>query len=537
MPEPGTVIAGKYRVERTLGTGGMGMVLEAHHLLLDQRIALKCLTPIALEYPDIVERFTREARAAARVRSEHVARVIDVDQFENGLPFIVLEYLDGEDLADHLAHNGPLRVSTAVRFILEACEVLAEAHAAGIVHRDIKPANLFIAKQRDKRRIIKVLDFGISKLTDEPVTQASAMLGTVTYMSPEQLRSAKEVDHRTDIWALGAVLYECLTGKPAFGGSNTAELIASVFSNDRRPMQAVRDDLPVGLVDIVERCLRTDPTERFESVLELATELAPYAKSEDRASVDTIRRVVGVSIAPPSSNDRERRDSSIPSSRGGVFVVHDDAGEVTNTVPFHPDLLIDKPISASSASGMKPISESKAKRPISSSGSLATKASSSSSRSVATKPASSSSRIPVARPSSSSKVAAAKPPSSGTGRAADGSQGGTTTPPVEAPRRDSARAGRLKKDRAPEVEAPVVSRRQATTFAGVTAVIALLGFIGARAMSESSQSAPQPAPPPVAKSAPPPPVTTASATAAPSAAVAAEADASLPTSPPAPAAP
>ncbi len=459
-PEPGTVIAGKYRVVRTLGSGGMGLVLAAHHLLLDQRIAIKCLTPAALEYPDIVERFAREARAAARIRSEHVARVIDVDEFDNGLPFIVLEYLEGEDLADHIERVGPLRVSTAVRFLLEACEVMAEAHAAGIVHRDIKPANLFIAKQRDKRRIIKVLDFGISKLTDEPVTQASAMLGTVTYMSPEQLRSAKEVDHRTDIWALGAVLYECLSGVAPFGGTNTAELIASVFSNEPKPLRSLREDLPDGLVEVVERCLRSDPAERFDSVLAMATELGPFAKTEDRASVDTIRRVTGASIAPASSGER---NVVVPS---GVPVVDDDGFEVTNTMPFsHPDMLSERPVSSSGPSSGS-ITGPSASR---SSGRISASLPQAKPASGASRPVSSKTRISAGEPSE-------KP-------------SGSTTAPVEAPSNDARSSRASRAQAAPAARAPIA------TYVTVAAVAAVVAIIGTRALSGDPAPAVTPAPP------------------------------------------
>jgi eukaryotic-like serine/threonine-protein kinase len=336
VPEPGTVILGKYRVIKSLGSGGMGAVLAAHHVLLDQPIAIKCLSPTVLDSPAVIERFTREARAAARIASEHVVRIIDIAEFENGLPFIVMEYLSGEDLADHLARVGPLRISTAVRYILEACEVLAEAHGAKIIHRDIKPANLFLAKQRDKRQIIKVLDFGISKVSDEALTEASAMLGTLRYMSPEQLRSAKEVDHRTDIWALGAVLYELLTGVPPFDDSNMANLVAAVFENKRLPVVQLRGDIPEGLGAVIERCLETDPAKRFPNVLEMARELAPFAKESDRLSLDTIKRVLSTTLPPesqvPSSGARDERLSADARERVATVVTDVDATEMTDTL-------------------------------------------------------------------------------------------------------------------------------------------------------------------------------------------------------------
>ncbi|MCA9587667.1 MAG: serine/threonine protein kinase, partial [Myxococcales bacterium] len=190
IPKAGDVLAGKYEVEHVLGQGGMGVVVAARHKQLDQRVALKFLLPEAMAHAQVVERFAREARAAARIKGEHVARVIDVGEMEGGIPYMVLEYLEGRDLGAALAADGPLPVGDAVRYVLETCEALAEAHAAGIVHRDLKPANLFIAKHPGQRDIVKVLDFGISKMIEpanQALTQTATVLGTAFYMSPEQL--------------------------------------------------------------------------------------------------------------------------------------------------------------------------------------------------------------------------------------------------------------------------------------------------------------------------------------------------------------
>src|SRR5271165_3220466 len=215
----GDILAGKYRIEKVLGAGGMGVVVAARHLDLDQRVAIKCLLSHTRTVPEIVERFTREARAAAKIQGEHVARVIDVGRFDDGTPFMVMEHLRGNDLADELAKSGPLPVTDAVRYLLETCEALAQAHALRIVHRDLKPANLFLAAQPGRRAIIKVLDFGISKVIDPSggaLTKTASIMGTPYYMSPEQLLSSKSVDERSDIWALGIILYELLVGRPPF---------------------------------------------------------------------------------------------------------------------------------------------------------------------------------------------------------------------------------------------------------------------------------------------------------------------------------
>mgnify|MGYP001062724726 FL=1 len=220
--QPGDLLAGKYRIERVLGRGGMGVVVSAVHEALDERVALKFLLPEALANQEAVQRFLREARAAVKIRSEHVARVTDVGTLESGAPYMVMEYLDGVDLARYLESRGPLPVPEAVEYMLQACEALAEAHALGIVHRDLKPANLFRIERVDGTPSIKLLDFGISKVIAHQValTQTSSMLGSPLYMAPEQMTSSKHVDARADVWALGIILFELVTGEPPFQGDH-----------------------------------------------------------------------------------------------------------------------------------------------------------------------------------------------------------------------------------------------------------------------------------------------------------------------------
>ncbi|MGC4091034.1 MAG: serine/threonine-protein kinase [Polyangiaceae bacterium] len=229
----GQILAGKYRIDRVLGTGGMGMVVAARHIVLDERVAIKFLLPDALSSDEAVARFEREARAAVRIKSEHVVRVTDVGRLESGAPYMVMEYLDGEDLSNWLRLRGPLPVEQAVDFVLQACVALADAHSVGIIHRDLKPGNLFCVRRSDGQLVIKVLDFGISKLTEaarvsEPggfsVTKTAAVMGSPLYMSPEQVQSAKDVDARSDIWGLGVVMFELLTGVGPFLGEAFGEL-------------------------------------------------------------------------------------------------------------------------------------------------------------------------------------------------------------------------------------------------------------------------------------------------------------------------
>ena len=227
----GDLLAGKYRVERVLGAGGMGAVVAAYHMQLETKVALKFLLPAMLANEEAVTRFAREARAAVRITNEHVARVLDVGTLESGAPYIVMEYLDGTDLAGWLRQRGPLPIEEAIDFVLQAGEAIAEAHALGIVHRDLKPANLFCIRSADGRPTIKVLDFGISKVTNLSAsasnlvkTQTATLMGSPFYMSPEQMEATHAVDARTDIWALGVILFELLTGKVPFYGETVPEV-------------------------------------------------------------------------------------------------------------------------------------------------------------------------------------------------------------------------------------------------------------------------------------------------------------------------
>jgi serine/threonine-protein kinase len=288
----GAILAGKYRVDRVLGQGGMGVVVQAMHLQLRQPVAVKLLLPDAPRQSELVQRFMREAQAQARLRSEHVARVLDVGALDDGTPYMVLEYLDGTELGDE-SHQ-QLTVGEIVDLMRQACEALAEAHSLGIVHRDIKPDNLFVTRRADGSRFLKVLDFGISKIQqptlEDRLTTTSAVMGTPAYMSPEHMKSARLVDHRSDIWALGAVLYELLDGAPPFIAESYPAMIVKVAIE---PVPPLSGELPRGLAEVVYRCLEKDPAHRFQSVAELARALEPYMGSPARVSgpVERVRRL------------------------------------------------------------------------------------------------------------------------------------------------------------------------------------------------------------------------------------------------------
>ena len=327
----GDILAGKYRVEKVLGVGGMGVVVAAMHLELEQRVALKFLLKTAAQSPAVVARFSREARAAAKIKSQHVARVSDVGTLEDGIPYIVMEYLEGRDLSDVLTRQGPLPPGAAVDYVLQACEAIAEAHAAGFVHRDLKPSNLFLAKQADGVEIVKVLDFGISKaviIDSEPqsvrqgaLTGTTDIFGSPMYMSPEQLKSSRDVDARSDIWALGTILYELCTGTSPFDRPTVAETFGAILYEKPVPLRKRLHVIPEALEAVILRCLEKDANLRFGNVAELAKALFPFA---ERATKHSIERTSGVlrragvavdSVPPPPSRLDGAGD---PGARPGV---------------------------------------------------------------------------------------------------------------------------------------------------------------------------------------------------------------------------
>jgi len=305
--QEGEILAGKYRVEKILGFGGMGVVVSAFRGDLEQRVAVKFLSQAAAERPDAAARFRREARAAAKIKSDHVARVLDVGTLDTGLPYMVMEFLEGHDIAEELRQVERLPIPDAVGFTLQAVEALAEAHAAGVVHRDLKPGNLFLARRPDGTRRVKVLDFGISKalsgssVEDLSLTKTAALIGSPLYMAPEQMRSAKDVDTRADIWSLGAMLYEMLTGQLPYMGESIPQLCAALLHDDPIPLRQHRPEIPEGLEYAVLRCLMKDRTQRFQTVYDLGRALVPYTYGDARVHVERAERLLGFADRSQSS--------------------------------------------------------------------------------------------------------------------------------------------------------------------------------------------------------------------------------------------
>ncbi len=292
--EPGSLICGKYRIEVEIGRGGMGVVYRALHIGLERPVALKVVLPELAHSEVVVRRMLDEARCAAQITSPHVVRVMDVGQLSTGQPFIVMELVEGEDLARVTERDGIPTLERAVQWVLEACVAIAEAHAKGIVHRDLKPENIFLAQSDGAEPQIKVLDFGISKRIDRAerrsVTRPNEIIGSPHYMAPEQIRAPLSVDARADIWSLGTILIELTTGHQAFGGDTLASVCSRVLESEPDLGEQALAALPPELVRVMRRAVGKDPGERFQSVAELAAALAPFAPASAAPALNAIAR-------------------------------------------------------------------------------------------------------------------------------------------------------------------------------------------------------------------------------------------------------
>jgi serine/threonine protein kinase len=297
----GEVVAGKYLVEGVIGRGSMGVVVRATHLGFDELVALKFIRPEMRKIDGIVSRFAREAKASVRIRNEHAVNVLDVGVADPIGPFFVMEYLEGINLEELVDTQGPFDAAAACKYVLEACEALAAAHAQGIIHRDIKPQNIFLAWQ-GRLELIKILDFGISKAAlsgqvfgdDLSSGDQDWVMGTPLYMSPEQLRHAPDVDERTDIWSLGAVLYELLVGRPLFSGDTPSAVCQQVFDAGQRPIRVDLAHVPDGLWDVIERCLGQRKEDRYANVADLGLALMPFAPAAACLHIERARALLGL---------------------------------------------------------------------------------------------------------------------------------------------------------------------------------------------------------------------------------------------------
>ncbi len=334
-PAEGEVLDGKYRIERLLGEGGMGAVAKATHLIRRAPVALKFMSPAVLALQGAVERFVNEGVAASQIDSDHVVKVFDVGRMPSGAPYLVMEFLDGQDLAQILAsEGGRMSIPRAVHFTIQILRALQTAHQAGIIHRDMKPSNCFVINKDGEPDFVKLVDFGISKVTsDDPsskganLTRTNSALGTPLYMSPEQARSPRDVDHRTDLYSVGAILYELLTGRTPYTSETGeyTEILYKIFTTDPEPIVNLRPDVPEGLQAALSRALTRDLNVRFASAMDFADAIAPFA--DDRST-------------QVMSRFRGGRRSVMPSGSPGVSVVpatpnYGDAA-TANTFPGTP---------------------------------------------------------------------------------------------------------------------------------------------------------------------------------------------------------
>ena len=292
----GTVVGQKYRIDEVIAEGGMGVVYKGWHLILEHPIAIKVVRPELAQYPEAIARFIDEARASAQLQGIHSTHVLDIGIIDNGPPFMVLEYLEGRDLCQVLATDGPLPLTQAADYVLQTCEAVAEAHARRIVHRDLKPDNLFIQTMPDGTGILKVIDFGIAKrlgLDARPYMQRGQSCGSPDYMAPEQMNTPEQVDERADIWSIGVILFELLTNCVPFHSETVHSICVKVMTSEPIPLRSLRPDLPAEIEQIVQRCLSKQREGRYPNVGDLAQDLVPFASTEAAQSHERILRLLG----------------------------------------------------------------------------------------------------------------------------------------------------------------------------------------------------------------------------------------------------
>jgi len=312
IARPGEVLLGKYRIERIIGYGGMGVVVEAWHIDLEEQVAIKFLLPSLGANSEAIARFKREGRLLFKLKSDHVCRVLDVGELPGGVPFMTMEFLAGRDLGTMLESREPFPVDVAVDYGLQTCQALAEAHVRGIVHRDLKPENLFASARPDGSTCIKLLDFGLSKLTTEPddgkrernLTSDAQAMGTPNYMSPEQWMSVRDVGPASDQWAVGAILFELLTGQAPFDAPQIGQICQKVLNAPPPPLLDLRPDAPPGLATVVQKCLEKNPAQRYANVGALAVALSPFAPpGTTQAAERTLKMLSGAQAAERRSLD------------------------------------------------------------------------------------------------------------------------------------------------------------------------------------------------------------------------------------------
>ena len=278
MITPGTTVGGRYLIQGLIGEGGMSTVYEAQHVQIGKRVAVKFLSKVHGELPEALKRFQREAKIAGSIGHINICEVFDFGVTDDGVPFIVMECLDGESVAQMLSRDGRLPVPTALGIMVQVLDALEEVHGRGIVHRDLKPGNIIVASVKGHGRIVKILDFGISKMAQTAfstsLTKTGTSMGTPTYMSPEQIRESRDIDHRSDLYSCGVILYKMLTGNPPYRAASMAQVIVQIMQSPVPDILAEAPRLPPQLAQIVRKSLDKDPALRFQNAAELRGALA-----------------------------------------------------------------------------------------------------------------------------------------------------------------------------------------------------------------------------------------------------------------------
>jgi serine/threonine-protein kinase len=343
-PAAGEIIDGKYKIEKILGEGGMGAVARATHVVLGGTLALKFMNPQFMTFPGAVERFVNEGRASKAIKSDHVLPVNEIGLLPNGAPYLCMECLYGLDLADLLARDGPsgLPIQRAVHFTVQILRGLQSAHAINIIHRDMKPANCFVITHDGEDDFIKILDFGISKIQQpgaSSLTQTNSALGTPLYMSPEQARSPRDVDHRSDIYSVGVILYELLCGRtPFFSESGEfTEILFQLFTAEPPPIRQTRPDIPEGLAFVVHKALAREVVDRYSTAVELADALAPFAAPKTLALIERMRN-----FRPPTAQSIAPGDGGLPTSMDALSQLRQGGGHGTEHMANRPTTDVQK---------------------------------------------------------------------------------------------------------------------------------------------------------------------------------------------------